>query len=68
MLGSGYPFSLWFKRQPFRFPVDEENAHKTDGIRVKVWARLIWDFQPLGAKERAMPVDFSEELDVKPVR
>jgi hypothetical protein len=31
-------------------------------------ARSIWDFQPLGAKARAMPVDFSEARDVKPVR
>jgi hypothetical protein len=31
-------------------------------------ARLIWDFQPLGAKARAMPVDFSNALDVKPIR
>jgi hypothetical protein len=31
-------------------------------------ARLIWDFHLLGAKARAMPVDFSDALDVKPVR
>jgi hypothetical protein len=31
-------------------------------------ARLISDFQPLGAKVRAMSVDFSDALDVKPVR
>jgi hypothetical protein len=31
-------------------------------------ARSIWDFQPLGAKARAMLVDFSDALDVKPVR
>jgi hypothetical protein len=30
--------------------------------------RSIWDFQPLGAKARAMPVDFSDALDFKPVR
>jgi hypothetical protein len=30
-------------------------------------ARSIWNFQPLGAKARAMPVDFSDTLDVKPV-
>jgi hypothetical protein len=30
-------------------------------------ARSIWDFQPLGAKARAMPVDFSDALDVKTV-
>jgi hypothetical protein len=28
---------------------------------------MIWNFQPLGAKARAMPVDFSEALEVKPV-
>jgi hypothetical protein len=31
-------------------------------------ARLIWDFQPLGAKARTMPIDFSDALDVQPVR
>jgi hypothetical protein len=31
-------------------------------------ASSIWDFQPLGAKARAMPVDFSDALNVKPVR
>jgi hypothetical protein len=31
-------------------------------------ARLSGDFQPLGAKARAMPLDFSDALDVKPVR
>jgi hypothetical protein len=31
-------------------------------------ARSVWDFQPLGTKTRAMPVDFSDALDVKPVR
>jgi hypothetical protein len=29
-------------------------------------ARSIWDFQSLGTKARAMPVDFSDALDVKP--
>jgi hypothetical protein len=31
-------------------------------------ARSIWDFQLLGTKARAMPIDFSDALDVKPVR
>jgi hypothetical protein len=31
-------------------------------------ARSVWDFQPLGAEARVMPVDFSDALDVKPVR
>jgi hypothetical protein len=31
-------------------------------------AMSILDFQPLGAKARAMPVNFSDALDVKPVR
>jgi hypothetical protein len=30
-------------------------------------ARSIWNFQPLGAKARAMLVDFSDALSVKPV-
>jgi hypothetical protein len=30
-------------------------------------SRSIWNFQPLGAKARAMPVDFSDALGVKPV-
>jgi hypothetical protein len=30
-------------------------------------ARSIWDFQPLGARARAMPVGFSDALNVKPV-
>jgi hypothetical protein len=30
--------------------------------------RSIWDFQPLGAKASAMPVDFADALDVKLVR
>jgi hypothetical protein len=30
--------------------------------------RLIGDFQPLGVKARAMPVDFSDALDLKSVR
>jgi hypothetical protein len=28
----------------------------------------IWDFQPLSAKARAMPVDFSDAIDIKLVR
>jgi hypothetical protein len=31
-------------------------------------ARSIWNFQPLGAKARVMPADFSDALDVTPVR
>jgi hypothetical protein len=31
-------------------------------------ARSIWGFQPLGAKARTMPVDFSDVLDGKSVR
>jgi hypothetical protein len=31
-------------------------------------ARLTWDFQPLGAKVRIVPVDFSDALYVKSVR
>jgi hypothetical protein len=31
----------------------------------RVWST--WDFQPLGAKARVTPVDFSDALEVKPV-
>jgi hypothetical protein len=43
---------------------------KSQQILTLARARSIWDFQPLGAKPkaRAMPVDFSDTLDVKPVR
>jgi hypothetical protein len=40
---------------------------KSQQILTLAWARSIWDFQPLGAKARAMPVEFSDALDVKPV-
>jgi hypothetical protein len=40
---------------------------KSQQILTLPWARPIWDFQPPGAKARAMPVDFSEALDDKPV-
>jgi hypothetical protein len=41
---------------------------KSQQILTLAWARSIWDFQSLGAKARAMPVDFSDALDVKSVR
>jgi hypothetical protein len=41
---------------------------KSQQILTLARARLIWDFWPLGAKATAMPVDFSDALDVKPVR
>jgi hypothetical protein len=41
---------------------------KSQQILTLARAKSIWDFQPLGAKTRAMPVDFSDALDVKPVR
>jgi hypothetical protein len=41
---------------------------KSQQILTLARARSIWDFQLLGAKARAMPVDFSEALNVKPVR
>jgi hypothetical protein len=40
---------------------------KSRQILTLAWAKLTWDFQPLGAKARAMSVDFSDALDVKPV-
>jgi hypothetical protein len=41
---------------------------KSQQILTLARARSIWDFQPLGAKTRAMPIDFSDALDVKSVR
>jgi hypothetical protein len=41
---------------------------KSQPILTLARARPIWDFQPLGAKATAMPVDFSDALGVKPVR
>jgi hypothetical protein len=41
---------------------------KSQQILTLARARSIWDFQPLDAKARVMPVDFSDALDVKPVR
>jgi hypothetical protein len=41
---------------------------KSQPILTLVLVKSIWDFQPLGAKVRAMPIDFSDALDVKPVR
>jgi hypothetical protein len=41
---------------------------KSQQILTLAQARPIWDFQPLGTKARAMPVDFSDALNVKPVR
>jgi hypothetical protein len=41
---------------------------KSQQILTLARAKSIWDFQPLGAKARAAPVDLSDALDVKPVR
>jgi hypothetical protein len=41
---------------------------KSQQILTLAGARLIYDFQPLAAKARATPVDFSHALDLKPVR
>jgi hypothetical protein len=41
---------------------------KSQQILTLAGAKSIWYFQPLGAKARAMPVDFSDALDVKFVR
>jgi hypothetical protein len=41
---------------------------KSQQILKLAQARSIWDFQPLGAKVRVMPVDCSDALDVTPVR
>jgi hypothetical protein len=41
---------------------------KSQQILTLARVRSIWDFQPLGAEARAMLVDCSDTLDVKPVR
>jgi hypothetical protein len=41
---------------------------KSQQILTLALAKSIWDFQPLGVKTRAMLVEFSDALDVKPVR
>jgi hypothetical protein len=41
---------------------------KSQQILTLARAKLIWDFQPPGAKARAMPVDFSNPLEVKSAR
>jgi hypothetical protein len=41
---------------------------KSQQILTLTRTRSIWDFQPPGAKARAMPVDFFDALGVKPVR
>jgi hypothetical protein len=45
-----------------------DHGSKSQQILTLARARSIWDFQPLGVKARAMSVDFSDALDVKPVR
>jgi hypothetical protein len=40
---------------------------KSQQILTLVQARSIWDFQPLGAKARIMPADFSDVLDATSV-
>jgi hypothetical protein len=40
---------------------------KSQQILTLARAKSIWDFQRLRAKTKAMPVDFSDALDVKPV-
>jgi hypothetical protein len=41
---------------------------KSEQILTLAWTRSVWNFQPLGAKPRDMPIDFSDALDVPPVR
>jgi hypothetical protein len=41
---------------------------KPQQILTLALVRSICDFQPLGAKARVMSVDFSDALDLKPVR
>jgi hypothetical protein len=42
-----------------------DRGSKSQHILTLARGRSIWDFQLLGAKARAMPVDFSDTLDVK---
>jgi hypothetical protein len=71
-----WPGALGFlplKYQVFHFEVSIsaprlDLGSKSQRIPTLVRARSIWDFQPLGTKSRAMPVDSSDALDVKPVR
>jgi hypothetical protein len=56
----------------FHFEVSLSATHldlgsKSQQILTLVRARSIWNFQLLGAKARAMPVDFPDALNVKPV-
>jgi hypothetical protein len=41
---------------------------KSQKILTFARARSIWDFQLLGIKARTIPADFSDAIDVKPVR
>jgi hypothetical protein len=41
---------------------------KSQRILALARARSIWDFQPLDAKARTTPVDFSDVLDIKAAR
>jgi hypothetical protein len=41
---------------------------KSQQILTLARVKSIWDFHPLGAKGRAMLLDFSDALDAKPVR
>jgi hypothetical protein len=41
---------------------------KSQQILTLAPARSIWNFQSLGAKARATPVDFSDAIEVKSVR
>jgi hypothetical protein len=57
----------------FRFEVSISTPRldlgsKSQQILTLARARSIWDVQPLGAKTRVTPVDFSSTLNVKPAR
>jgi hypothetical protein len=41
---------------------------KSQQVLILAQGRSIWDFQPLRAKGTAMLVNFSDALDIKPVR
>jgi hypothetical protein len=62
----------FYNDKVFRFEVSISTPRldlgsKSQQILTFARARSIWDFQPLGAKGRAMRVDFSDALEVKPV-
>jgi hypothetical protein len=68
----GRNWHQWGNHRMFHFEVSISAPRldlesKSQQILTLARARSIYDFQSLGAKTRAVPVDFSNGLDVKPV-